>query len=330
SKGEIENKKKVVQWLGAHLKRFKPSAYLATGGSTVNNLGTSASDLDLCICVHCGPGVDAYPEMHVNHDTLQAFGHYLYQQNLVTKLEFIPARVPILKIVLRYPFDGVHVDINCNCVAGIFNSHMLCYYEKVDERFAPLAVILKDWFKYAGISDSQNGYVNSYTVILMVVHYLQCAVSPPVLPNLLSFHPNELDGSLRVHELDFDLDLPIPEIPRNTQDLGELLLGFYEYWADFDYATWGVSIREARLFDRATYVSPVRDNPLAQPNVDGLFYMEEAYDFLTVPKNLKKQRKLDEITGYLRAVRDRFLSESDGYPPYLSHLWILDRYDTGN
>ncbi|KAH7698844.1 hypothetical protein AAVH_34056, partial [Aphelenchoides avenae] len=62
SKGEIENKKKVVQWLGAHLKRFKPSAYLATGGSTVSNLGTSASDLDLCICVHCGPGVDAYPE----------------------------------------------------------------------------------------------------------------------------------------------------------------------------------------------------------------------------------------------------------------------------
>ena len=33
-------------------------------------------------------------------------------------------------------------------------------------------------------------------------------------------------------------------------DIGELLLGFYEYWANFDYATWGVSIREARLFDR--------------------------------------------------------------------------------
>ena len=72
----------------------------------------------------------------------------------------------------------------------------------------------------------------------------------------------------------------------------------------------------------------MRDNPLARPNREGLFYMEEAYDFLTVPKNLKNPLKLEEITGYLRQVRDRFLSESDGYAPYLSHLWILDRYES--
>ena len=48
-----------------------------------------------------------------------------------------------------------------------------CYFV-VDMRVAPLVVIIKDWSKQCGINNAPAGYLSSYSVVLMVIFFLQC------------------------------------------------------------------------------------------------------------------------------------------------------------
>lgn len=75
-------------------------------------------------------------------------------------MTFVHARVPILKIYLKFPYNHVQVDINCNCVAGILNTHLLSYYSAIDERARAMTIILKDWAASCQVVDPKNGGVN--------------------------------------------------------------------------------------------------------------------------------------------------------------------------
>jgi len=44
----------------------------------------------------------------------------------------------------------------------------------VDWRLAPLVLFIKHWAKVQGINDASQGTVSSYSLVLMVIHYLQC------------------------------------------------------------------------------------------------------------------------------------------------------------
>ncbi len=89
--------------------------------------------------------------------------------------------------------------MNCNNVAGILNSHLLHYYARVDERFPALSLAIKHWAIRAHINDAMTGTLNSYSLILLTVHYLHCGCTPPVLPNLQSLMPEKFSGRL-LHE----------------------------------------------------------------------------------------------------------------------------------
>lgn len=47
-------------------------------------------------------------------------------------------------------------------------------------------------------------------MMLMVIHFLQCAVDPPILPNLIGLFPEMFDGSIDVHELQYNVPLKLP------------------------------------------------------------------------------------------------------------------------
>jgi hypothetical protein len=60
-------------------------------------------------------------------------------------------------------------------------------------RLQKLAIIIKQWAKNVMIV-KRNGRFNSYLIVLLIVHYLQCGVYPPVLPNLMKLQPEDYDG----------------------------------------------------------------------------------------------------------------------------------------
>lgn len=259
--------------------------FLALGGSTMSRLATRGADVDLCFAIRDSFGEYSEDSGTVRHVLARIFC-VLSDNSMIRDLRYIDAKVPILKVKPAFPHADIEVDINCNCVAGIYNSHLLYYYANIDERFRQLNMVLKEWAKVHEVVNPRFGKLNSYTISLMIIHYLQCGVEPPILPNLYRLFPQHFGGTMDVDKLDYNLELELPYMPENSRTVGELIYGFLEYYSRFNYDEWGISIREGCIFDRSE-----------QPESDRqfLFFLEEAYDGMTVPKNLTVRKKLYEI-----------------------------------
>lgn len=109
-------------------------------------------------------------------------------------LNFIPAKVPILRF--HHPVNGIEVDLNYNNCVGIRNSHLQYCYSLLDWRLRPLAVTVKRWAQHHGINNAKDCTISSYSLILMVIQFLQCGVQPPILPCLHVKHPEHFDVSV--------------------------------------------------------------------------------------------------------------------------------------
>lgn len=127
-----------------------------------------------------------------------------------------------------------------------------------DTRFSKLVLVAKRWAKENGINNAFQKTLSSYTLTLMVIHFLQ-SCDPPVLPCLqvqdaANFAPN---GDYTLYTLtgclaNFKSD--------NTQTLGELFLFFLKYFSEeFDYERSAISVRLGRIVSKAVvraYRSP--------------------------------------------------------------------------
>lgn len=97
----------------------------------------------------------------------------------------------------------------------------------------PLVSIVKEWAKRCNINDASKASFTSYSLVLMVIHFLQCGLGEnPVLPSLQDKYPEVFDSRVDVRTLNVSvpLDPPVqlgnPDIP-----LGQLLIGFFRYYA---------------------------------------------------------------------------------------------------
>lgn len=118
--------------------------------------------------------------------------------------------MPILRF--RDRIHQLEVDLNFNNCVGIKNTHLLyCYSQcklkyplrirtssltliiavSVDWRLRPLVLVIKLWAQYHNINNAKNMTISSYSLVLMVIHFLQYAVSPPVLPCLHDIYPDK-------------------------------------------------------------------------------------------------------------------------------------------
>lgn len=89
----------------------------------------------------------------------------------------------------------------------------------MDERFPALALLVKHWAIRAGINDPLNGTLNrhvifestfSYSLILLVLHYLQCGTTPAVLPNLQELFKDRFSFDAPLDCLQLFQNLPSP------------------------------------------------------------------------------------------------------------------------
>ncbi|VDO32093.1 unnamed protein product [Haemonchus placei] len=191
------------------------------------------SDMDLCLCI----------PMDVE---------LVYSSERMFVSSSSPYQVPIIKMALYPPYEELDLDININNVAGIYNSHLIHYYSLLDQRFPAVCLLVKHWAITNGIGDAATGSFNSYSLILLVLHYFQCGVHPAVLPNLQHLYPERFAGTPPLKQLNLFQPLNfLPNRPGNKQTIGELLVGFFHYYASFDFENVAISIRHAHVFPRS-------------------------------------------------------------------------------
>ncbi|GMT10634.1 hypothetical protein PFISCL1PPCAC_1931, partial [Pristionchus fissidentatus] len=125
----------------------------------------------------------------------------------------------------------------------LYMSHVYQMIDGQDERVASLVVVLKAWriLEYTCVTIR----LRSYHVVSLLIHFLQCGVSPPLLPSLTCLYPSLDPTSFRDNQINI---IPIPQ--ENNQSISSLLIGFFTYFSDFEFEKYIISIREGCLYKR--------------------------------------------------------------------------------
>lgn len=231
------------------LQRLFPACGLYVVGSSMNGLGSNQSDMDMCLMLTpCE--VDQRNEAIT---VLQHASRILNQADFITKTQLIYAKVPILKFSDKA--SGVEMDLNVNNAVGIRNTQLLNCYSRLDSRVAPLALVIKAWASRHGINDAKLMTLSSYSLVLMLIHYLQFGCQPCVLPCLQTLVPVKFKSNSDVRTLNLYEDLPNFH-SENKQSLGELLRGFLHYYTKkFNFSTSCISVRQGGCISREAAAS---------------------------------------------------------------------------
>ncbi|KAH7171528.1 hypothetical protein EDB81DRAFT_637584 [Dactylonectria macrodidyma] len=148
---------------------------------------------------------------------------------------------------------GVQCDINFSAHLALQNTLLLRCYSHTDPRVRPMVLFVKHWAKIRGINSGYRGTLSSYGYVLMVLHYLVNVAQPFVSPNLQQLAPErppnptpaEMENIIyRGHNVEFwryEEDIlrlaSTNQLTHNTDTLGHLLRGFFEYFATPGFIT---------------------------------------------------------------------------------------------
>lgn len=162
---------------------------------------------------------------------------------------------------------GVQCDINFSAHLALHNTALLRCYSHTDARVRPLVLFVKHWAKMRGINTAYRGTLSSYGYVLMMLHYLVNIAQPFVCPNLqqlgrsaetpgagpragaagdVATPPGDIkadeNNMLKGRDLRFWRDEEEIKsfaakgmITQNTDSIGHLLRGFFEYYAQSNF-----------------------------------------------------------------------------------------------
>lgn len=87
-------------------------------------------------------------------------------------------------------------------------------------------------------------------------------MTPPVIPCLHGLYRDKFNSDIEIHDIDIQEELP-KFYSDNKQTLGELLQGFLQYYANFSFDTYAISIRlAARIaIDECRYARSHKNDP---------------------------------------------------------------------
>ncbi|KAG2220924.1 hypothetical protein INT45_010677 [Circinella minor] len=217
-------------------------------GSSVNDLGTSQSDVDLCITT---------PWNGLRNVRILA---KMFKRCSMQHVVCVPrAKVPIVR--LSDPESGLACDINVNNTLALQNTKMIKTYVALDPRVRPFIMIIKHWTKQRRLNDAANGgTLSTYTWTCMAINFLQMR-EPPILPVLHQLSKSEKINNNDNDENNDDNDVGSSfcmDVDRlqgfgnsNRESLGGLLFAFFRRYAhEFDYEEQVVSIRHGRYLTK--------------------------------------------------------------------------------
>ncbi|KAG8131024.1 putative Poly(A) RNA polymerase GLD2 protein [Naja naja] len=284
------NKKEVCRTqLQREIQQIFPNSRLFLVGSSLNGFGTRSSDGDLCLVIKEEPMNQKTEARHILSVLQKHFCRKL--SNYIDRPQLIRAKVPIV--------NCMDFDLNVNNVAGIRNTFLLRTYAYIENRVRPLALVVKKWANFHGINDASRGTLNSYSLVLMVLHYLQ-TLPEPILPSLQKTYPESFDSTMQLHLVHRAPCTIPPYISKNQSTLGDLLLGFLKYYAtEFDWNNQMISVREGK----------------AIPRLDGIEWrnkficIEEPFDRTNTARAVHEKQKfdviIDEFQKSWQRLRDR-------------------------
>lgn len=315
-----------------------PDAKVWVTGSCPAGLDLPSSDVDVTAEI---PSLDGNPgKLSAISNALQKSAHF---RAAFKVLRIVGGRVPLLALIHRA--TDIKIDITLDNDAPKRNTQLLTWYGQCDARFVPLCRAVKYICSMTGVMGGAEGRLNSFSISMMVIHYLQAGVTPAVLPKLQVIFP-ELNGEIKIHE-DESKRRNIGEelrqqgwASKNEDSLGALYIGFFKYFKTFDFENRIISIK------RGTSLKLITDRkgkPIAaQPR--GMYIVVED-PFMETPFNCARtvrhgetfERIMEEIGRHYNSIKKyktifyldsirREAMEKEGMERDLMDFNVINRY----
>lgn len=214
-----------------------PSASLHVFGSFETKLYLPTSDIDLVVLSGSNGG-----ELYEKPAHLRKLANWLVKARIAEGIQVITsARVPIIKFVDSV--TKINVDISFNKPGGLVAAGVVKRYTETMPALRPLVIFIKHFLNMRGMNEVYLGGLGSYSIICMVISFLQR-------------HPKVASGQVLQEE-----------------NLGVLVVEFFElYGKRFNYDNVGISIN-----NEGTYFNKI-DHGWQRPGQSYLLSIEDPTD----------------------------------------------------
>ena len=154
------------------------------------------------------------------------------KRDVIVREERFDARVPILKLYV--PKYKLPLDISVGSSSN-FVSKLIMLYVKYDVRVRPFLCCIKYWVAQRSICEAYKGYLNTFGWILLGIKFLQNGLEIPILPFMKM---DVKSGKVMINKA----NLNEGEGKKNMDTVAELLSSFFEYYANFNFGLYQISI----------------------------------------------------------------------------------------
>jgi len=232
----LDKMKEVSDALENVLKTEFPDCKAFPYGSSASGLGAEGCDLDIYVELGYNAKDETFHEISNikggKFRTRRVCEILRRVERFKSALAVSNARTPIIQ--LRERVTRIKCDINVVSSMGVKNTQFLAFCTVQDNRFRILVSILKYFCSQQGIVSSGKGdHMNSYTLVLMVLFFLQrrgILYPLEVLQN--GIEREEIEG----WNFAFCRDLSkLPQLRPNPSSKFKLLSDFFEFYVNFRY-----------------------------------------------------------------------------------------------
>lgn len=285
-------------------------------GSSVNGFGNMGGDLDMvglpglngnksnsCLIYH-GKKVESERAREQIHISLMNYIMKHILPGCVDPLAIPNASVPILKY--RQKQTCLECDLSLYRRDSIIMSELLYFFASVDSRIRPIVFFLRYWAKKMHLTHETPGsHITNFQLVLLVIFFLQQQITngvsflPPVEELLLE--KDTLMSSKVFHDLRQKFHNYSSE---NQKSLEKLLLEFFQFYSEFDFNIYGVSLKSGKLIKKSMNhnKSIFIENPLSpelnvSKNVSSVEVTKIQNSFAFAFSTLNQSLRENEIDG---------------------------------
>ncbi|KAF1770117.1 hypothetical protein GCK72_001935 [Caenorhabditis remanei] len=306
-----ESLKKAEKMFRYCLNQYISDVKIWMTGSFAAGVDTFKSDLDFTIKTSRWPEESSFQKLM----KIKGFfiGNSLFKTGRVVR-----ARTPVLKLV--HLETDVEIDVTMDNEDSKRNTQLLSWYSQMDNRFSKLCRAIKGWASESGIEGAKNGRLNSFSICLMLIQYLQTL---NILPNIQEFFP-ELNGPIEIEDDNYgrrDMKKEIQErgykFEENERSLSDLYFGFLKFYAEFNFDKSWISVKNGKIMEKRFDET---EKPLdGLPDSHHFIVVEDP--FLTTPRNcggsVQGSCFVERIQLEFKIAADRILKKKTlfgGYP----------------
>ena len=170
-------------------------------------------------------------------------------------------------------------------------SELLFMFGELDERVRPLTFCIRRWALSTGLTNPSPGrWLSNFSLTLLVIFFMQ-QTKHPILPSINSLINKAKKEDIKItnDEINCIFLHDINQLnfkTQNADNLGQLLLQFFEFYSQFDFHSRAISLNEAKTLTKPDHSAIYIINPLESTlNVSKNVSLEEMERFRIEVRN---------------------------------------------